>query len=139
MTKCPRKSIRPRASSFSRHSSLDIRHFESACPSRDFGSITDVTDLTPRYLVPFHPKRVPHAFTDVLIVGGGLAGLRAAIAVDPKLSVLVVTKGSLQKSNSQYAQGGIASVLDPEDRFEDHIADTLTAGGRLCDREVVEM
>lgn len=98
-----------------------------------------MTDATPRYLVPFHPKRVPHAFTDVLIVGGGLAGLRAAIAVDPKLSVLVVTKDSLQKSNSQFAQGGIASVLDPEDRFEDHIADTLSAGGRLCDREVVEM
>jgi L-aspartate oxidase len=90
-----------------------------------------MTDSTPRYLVPFHPKRVPHAFTDVLIVGGGLAGLRAAIAVDPKLSVLVVTKDSLQKSNSQFAQGGIASVLDPEDRFEDHIADTLSAGGRV--------
>ncbi len=96
-------------------------------------------DATPRYLVPFHPKRVPHAFTDVLIIGGGLAGMRAAIAVDPKLSVLVVTKDSLQKSNSQYAQGGIASVLDPEDRFEDHIADTLTAGGKLCDPAVVEM
>ena len=36
-------------------------------------------------------------------------------------------------------KAGIASVLDPEDRFEDHIADTLTAGGSLCDREVVEM
>ena len=53
--------------------------------------------------------------------------------------MLVVTKDNLQKSNSQYAQGGIASVLDPEDRFEDHIADTLTAGGKLCDPAVVEM
>jgi L-aspartate oxidase len=95
--------------------------------------------LLPRYLVPFHPKRVPHTFTDVLIVGGGLAGLRAAIAVDAKLSTLVVTKDNLRQSNSQYAQGGIASVMDPEDRFEDHIADTLKAGGDLCDREVVEM
>ena len=93
----------------------------------------------PRYLVPFHPKRVPHRFTDVLIIGGGLAGLRAALAVDPKLSVLVVTKDSLRQSNSNYAQGGIAGVLDPEDRFEDHIADTLTAGGELCDPAVVEM
>lgn len=93
----------------------------------------------PRYLVPFHPKRVPHCFTDVLIIGGGLAGLRAAIAADPKLSVLVVTKDNLRQSSSQYAQGGIASVLDPEDRFDNHIADTLTAGGDLCDREVVEM
>jgi L-aspartate oxidase len=96
-------------------------------------------DPAPRYLVPFHPKRVPHHFADVLIIGGGLAGLRAANAVDPGLSVLVVTKESLRQSNSNYAQGGIAGVLDPEDRFEDHIADTLTAGGKLCDRAVVEM
>jgi L-aspartate oxidase len=93
----------------------------------------------PRYLVPFHPKRVPHHFADVLIIGGGLAGLRAAMAVDPALSVLVITKESLLQSNSNFAQGGIAGVLDPEDRFENHIADTLTAGGALCDREVVEM
>lgn len=93
----------------------------------------------PRYLVPFHPKQVPHHFTDVLIIGGGLAGLRAANAVDPKLSVLVVTKDELEQSNSNYAQGGIAGVLGPDDRFEDHIADTLTAGGDLCDQQVVEM
>ena len=96
-------------------------------------------DTTPRYLVPFHPKRVPHSFTDVLIIGGGLAGLRAANAVDPSLSVLVITKESLRQSNSQYAQGGIAGVIDPEDRFEDHITDTLIAGGNLCDRKIVEM
>ena len=93
----------------------------------------------PRYLVPFDPKRVPHRFADVLIIGGGLAGLRAALAVDHNLSVLVVSKESLKQSNSAYAQGGIASVIDPEDRFEDHIADTLLAGGDLCDAEVVEM
>ena len=92
----------------------------------------------PRYLAPFHPKQVPHFFTDVLIVGGGLAGLRAALAVDPDLSVLVCTKDTLLQSNSAHAQGGIAAVLDPEDRFEDHVADTLEAGGQLCDRQVVE-
>jgi L-aspartate oxidase len=95
-------------------------------------------DRTPRYLVPFHPKRVPHRFADVLIIGGGLAGLRAALAVPPELSVLVITKGGLRQSNSNYAQGGIAGVIDPEDRFEDHIADTLSAGGNLCDPAVVE-
>jgi L-aspartate oxidase len=76
---------------------------------------------------------------DVVIIGGGLAGLRAAIAVDPQLSVLVVTKDSIDQSNSQSAQGGIAGVLAPEDRFADHIADTLVAGGVLCDERVVEM
>jgi len=92
----------------------------------------------PRYLVPFHPKRVPHFFADVLIIGGGLAGLRTAMGVDRELSVLVITKDGLWQSNSTYAQGGIAGVLSPEDRFEDHIADTLQAGGTLCDREVVD-
>ncbi|MEX2173248.1 MAG: L-aspartate oxidase [Pirellulaceae bacterium] len=95
--------------------------------------------LTPRYLVPFTPRQLPHFFADVLIVGGGLAGLRAASAVDPALSVLVVTKDVIQQSNSSYAQGGIAGVLDPDDRFEEHVHDTLVAGGTLCDEQVVEM
>jgi L-aspartate oxidase len=92
----------------------------------------------PRYLVSFGPKRVPHCFTDVLILGGGLAGLRAALAVDRRLSVTVVTKDDLQGSSSQWAQGGIAGVVDPEDRFDNHVADTLAAGGGLCHEDVVE-
>jgi L-aspartate oxidase len=92
----------------------------------------------PRYLVPFSPRRVPHCFTDVLILGGGLAGLRAALAVDPRLSVTVITKDDLRESSSQYAQGGIAGVVDPEDRFDNHVADTLTAGGGLCHPDVVD-
>ena len=74
----------------------------------------------------------------MLIIGGGLAGLRAALAVDPSLSALVITKVGLQQSSSANAQGGIASVLGPDDRFEDHMEDTLDAGGGLCDRQVVE-
>jgi L-aspartate oxidase len=92
----------------------------------------------PRYLVPFHPKHVPHFFADVLVIGGGLAGLRAALAVDPKLSVVVIAKQGIQESNSNYAQGGVAAVMDPEDRVENHVADTLEAGGALCDPAVVE-
>jgi len=92
----------------------------------------------PRYLAAFGPKRVPHCFTDVLILGGGLAGLRAALAVDPRLSVTAVTKDDLQSSSSQWAQGGIAGVVDPEDRFDNHVADTLTAGGGLCHPDVVD-
>ncbi len=52
---------------------------------------------------------------------------------------MVATKDRLEQSSSNYAQGGIAGVLDPEDRFEDHIADTLAAGGDLCDADVVAM
>ncbi len=89
---------------------------------------------TTRYLIDFHPKLLSHYFTDVLIIGGGLAGLRAANAVNGNQRVIVVTKDKVQESNSNYAQGGIASVWDPEDRFEDHVQDTLTAGGSLCDK-----
>src|SRR5436309_12290486 len=92
-----------------------------------------------RYLVPFAPKETPHRFTDILVIGAGIAGLRAALEVPAELDVLVVTKDSIQQSNSSYAQGGIAGVLSPEDRFENHIEDTLTAGAGLCDRGIVEM
>lgn len=93
----------------------------------------------PRYLVPFHPKRIPHHFVDVMIIGGGIAGLRAAMEIDPRLSLLVVTKDRMRESNSSYAQGGIAGVLDETDNFANHVADTLTAGANLCDPGVVEM
>jgi L-aspartate oxidase len=92
-----------------------------------------------RYLVQFGPKKTPHLFTDILVIGAGIAGLRAALEIPPELDVLVVTKDALQQSNSQYAQGGIAGVMSPEDRFENHIEDTITAGAGLCDRGIVEL
>lgn len=95
--------------------------------------------LVPRYIAPFSLKRMSHHFTDVLIIGGGLAGLRAAHEVDPSLQAIVITKDVLEESNSSYAQGGIASVWDSEDRFDNHVQDTLRAGGALCDPEVVDM
>lgn len=95
--------------------------------------------FTPRYLVPFDSRRALHRFTDILVIGGGLAGLRAANAIEAHQSVMVVTKDRLRESNSNYAQGGIAGVLDPDDCFESHVLDTLAAGGNLCDREIVDM
>ncbi|MCA9057483.1 MAG: FAD-binding protein, partial [Planctomycetaceae bacterium] len=92
-----------------------------------------------RYLVPFHPKHIPHLFTDVLVIGAGIAGIRAALAVDPSLRVVVVTKDAIQHSNSAYAQGGIAGVLDPLDEIANHVSDTLAAGKGLCDNEFVEL
>ena len=94
-------------------------------------------NLPRRYLVGFDPRDLSHHFTDVLIIGGGVAGLRAALGIGEPHRVLVVTKEEVRESNSMYAQGGIAGVLDPEDHFEDHIADTLAAGKGLCDPEVV--
>lgn len=95
--------------------------------------------MVPRYLTAFRSRRLAHYFTDILIIGGGLAGLRSALAAGPHQSVLVITKDELRESNSHYAQGGIAGVIDPEDRFEDHVADTLKAGGNLCDPGVVDL
>jgi L-aspartate oxidase len=92
-----------------------------------------------RYLVQFNPKQTPHFFTDILVIGAGIAGLRAALEIPGNIDVLVVTKDQVQQSNSAFAQGGIAGVLSPEDRFENHIEDTLTAGGGLCHRDIVEM
>ena len=94
--------------------------------------------LTPRYLLPFDSRRALHRFTDILIIGGGLAGLRAANAVASNQTALIVTKDQLAESNSAYAQGGIAGVLDPEDCFESHVEDTLGAGGNLCDPDIVD-
>ncbi len=95
--------------------------------------------LPRRYLVGFDPQDLPHHFTDVLVIGGGVAGLRSALGIAEPYRVLVVTKDRLAESNSAYAQGGIAGVLDPEDHFEDHIADTLAAGKGLCDPEMVTL
>ena len=93
----------------------------------------------PRYLVSFDTRRAVHRFSDLLVIGAGIAGLRAALEVPPDQDVLVVTKDRITESNSSYAQGGIAGVLSPEDRFENHVEDTLVAGDGLCDRAVVEM
>jgi len=61
-----------------------------------------------RYLVPFHPKRHPHFFTDILVIGGGLAGLRTALAVDPKFQVVLLSirrqEAALLLSQSATAQ-----------------------------------
>ncbi|HLJ12382.1 MAG TPA: L-aspartate oxidase [Planctomycetaceae bacterium] len=92
-----------------------------------------------RYLVRFHPKRISHVFTDILIVGSGIAGLRAALEIKPPMQVIVVSKDVLSQSNSAYAQGGIAGALDPVDDFTSHAADTIAAGKGLCDEHIVEL
>lgn len=100
---------------------------------------SDTAVLPPRFLVSFQPKRIAHRFTDILVLGSGLAGLRAALAADPTLDVVVVTKDQARSSNSSWAQGGIAAVWDPEDRFEFHFKDTIVAGKGLCDEAVVDL
>ena len=92
-----------------------------------------------RYLIPFRSALLPQIFTDVLVIGAGIAGMRAALAAsDGGADVIVLAKGGAETSNTAWAQGGVAAVLDSqEDSFESHIDDTITAGAGLCDRSVV--
>src|SRR6266567_1329348 len=74
---------------------------------------------------------------DFLILGSGIAGLTFALQVAPRGRVAIVTKKDRAESNTNYAQGGIASVTSKEDSFESHVGDTLTAGAGLCKEDVV--
>lgn len=76
--------------------------------------------------------------TDFLIIGSGIAGLSLALKLSEFGKVLIVTKKKKAESNTNYAQGGIASVLGKDDNFELHIQDTLSCGAGLCDRRAVE-
>lgn len=76
---------------------------------------------------------------DYLIIGSGLAGMSFALRAADSASVAIVTKRDLEESNSNYAQGGIATVLSPTDSFDSHVADTLTAGAGLCHEDIVRL
>src|SRR4051794_13147954 len=93
-----------------------------------------------RYLIPFKASRLPQQFTDVLVIGGGVAGLRASIAAaDAGCDVLLLTKDTIDESNTWYAQGGIAAVLQPADSYASHVSDTEKGGAGLCDHAAVEV
>lgn len=74
---------------------------------------------------------------DYLVLGSGIAGLTFALKVAPRGRVAIVTKKDRAESNTNYAQGGIASVTSKEDSFESHVQDTLIAGAGLCKENVV--
>ncbi len=74
---------------------------------------------------------------DVLVIGAGIAGLSTALRLADRARVALLAKVSLTEGSSQYAQGGIAAVLDAADSVEEHVNDTLKAGGGLCDEEIV--
>jgi L-aspartate oxidase len=76
---------------------------------------------------------------DFLVLGGGIAGLTFALEAAEHGSVLVLTKRNRSEGSTQYAQGGIASVLGSDDSFDLHVQDTLVAGAGLCKREAVEV
>lgn len=81
--------------------------------------------------------------TDILVIGGGVAGLTFAIKIAeqrPEEKILVITKSKLGETNTRYAQGGVAAVWNHEvDNFEKHVADTLDAGDDLSNPEIVNI
>jgi L-aspartate oxidase len=91
-----------------------------------------------RYLIPFRSMLLPHIVTDTLVIGTGVAGLRAAIEASGHGDVIVLAKDSLDLSSTAWAQGGIAAVLSGDDSTEQHVDDTLVAGAGLCDGRAVE-
>ncbi len=81
--------------------------------------------------------------SDILIVGSGIAGLSLALKLakqNPSAKITIITKTSALESNTSYAQGGIAAVLNTlTDSYEEHIADTLASGKGLCDEDIVNL
>jgi L-aspartate oxidase len=92
-----------------------------------------------RYLVPINTVSTKQLFTDCLVIGAGIAGLRAGIEASENCNVTLVCKGLLSDSNTWNAQGGIASVLSKDDSLEEHTADTVKTGCGICDEDIVKL
>jgi len=92
-----------------------------------------------RYLACFDTRLLGHLYTDTLIIGAGVAGLRAALAAAQGGQVIVLVKDDLTNSSTYHAQGGIAAVIRPDDNIESHINDTLKTGCGLCCPDVVDL
>ncbi len=92
-----------------------------------------------RHLVAFDDHHVPHYRFDVVVVGSGAAGGVAALSAASRgASVALIAKAGLHETNTQYAQGGMAAVLSPDDSFESHVADTIRVGCGLSEQAVVQ-
>lgn len=84
-------------------------------------------------------KEIDYYKTDFLVVGSGIAGLYTALNLSRLGEVTIITKEKIEDSNTQYAQGGIAAVLDKGDSWQLHMQDTLEAGANLCNLKAVEV
>ncbi len=91
-----------------------------------------------RYLIPFRSGLLPQIYCDTLVIGTGVAGLRAALAAAQHGEVILVSKSEITRSSTAWAQGGVAAVLDIDPtHLLGHVQDTLEAGVGLCSEDVV--
>ena len=88
---------------------------------------------------PFSKELIDWNHWDVIVIGAGAAGLMASLELPENLNVLLLNRNTSKVSSSRWAQGGMASVVRPDDSFALHIKDTLLAGDGLCDKQAVEM
>ena len=88
---------------------------------------------------PFSQEPISIDKWDVIVIGAGAAGLMTCLELPANLKVLLLNRNTSKTSSSRWAQGGIASVVRPEDSFDLHAEDTLKAGDGLCDFKAVEM
>ena len=88
---------------------------------------------------PFSQESISIDKWDVIVIGAGAAGLMTCLELPENLNVLLLNRNTSKRSSSRWAQGGIASVVRPEDSFALHVEDTLKAGDDLCDLSAVEM
>ena len=92
-----------------------------------------------RYLTNIDTISTKQFFTEILVAGCGIAGLRAAIEAAKEHKVTLICKDTITKSNTWAAQGGVAAVLNEDDNFSNHIDDTLKTGCGICDPKAVEL
>ena len=88
---------------------------------------------------PFSQEPIALKKWDVIVIGAGAAGLMTSLELPTNLKVLLLNRNTSKASSSRWAQGGIASVVRPDDSFDLHAEDTLKAGDGLCDFKAVEM
>lgn len=90
-----------------------------------------------RYLIDFDTDKIRKEYYDIIIIGSGIAGVYTALELPEKYNIVIITKETIDISNSVLAQGGIAVSLDKEDSPELHFKDTIYAGAGLCDENSV--
>ncbi len=100
--------------------------------------LQDIVVDAPRYVQPQLPRQARRQTADVLVIGGGAAGLAAALQAAEQSQVMLLSCTSLLENNSAWAQGGIAAALDADDSPLAHVEDTLIAGAGLSDLAAAE-